>query len=461
MGAPDESVHSCSSREYSIETFPKPANDIGGSAGGSKPGAQQSSPAEPPKEKITLRFNPLPVSVDYTLRWVLFAIFQLGWIPEWLFWIAQIIVLPLPVLFMTFEHVETIKKRLGVPDKTEITSAYSGKVTFVLWLVVLSGCYMAFTLISGRAETRWVNILATSVGVLGTFIVYGTYVWMLYEFAVRDAVDVPEKPAVAAAVDPIVDAEIDLIDRNDNQIIEMQAELASITQRVDTYTLESALFGALAFSGFLSLVASEKPVLKSIHDLLSVCRDSVGLVVSLGIGDAEALLASKINQDSIIAAVTLETLLCSMLFVSVIISRIRLGDVLKHADYAVRIAAAYNEKEESIHNLVLQNAVAPAVERRLGSIAKRISEAIESARPLFKELWAISGYMRLFRNFGVASFVLILITSAFWASPALGLAFTFVSILAYTYTTMDEFLRNKRLEAIDFFRRHGRLVFRK
>jgi hypothetical protein len=429
---------------------------------GSELGSQDPSHAkEPKKENIELPFNPFPVIIDYSLRWGLLSLLKLEWIPEWLFWVAQIAAVPLPILFVTIDHIDTVKKRLNIPVKTEVTSSPSKKVTIFLWLIVLSGCSVTFMLVNGRAEPGWINSLVTSVMVLVTLISYGAYVWLLYEFSVTGDINITEQPVVAKGIESPVDAEVELIDRNDNQIIEMQAELGSVAQRVDTYTLESALFGALAFSGFLSLIASEKPVLTSIHSLLFVCRDLTNLLFSLALQDARDVFVSKIDQNAIIAAVTLETLLCSVLFVSVIISRIRLSDVLKRADYAVRIAAAYNEKEEELHNLALQNIVGPAIERRLASTAARISEAVKSARPLFKELWAISGYMRLFRNFGVASFVLILITSAFLASPTLGLVFTFVFLLAYTYTAVDEFLRRKRLEAIHFFQRHGKLLLRK
>ncbi|MEJ0031318.1 MAG: hypothetical protein WDO15_13505 [Bacteroidota bacterium] len=46
-------------------------------------------------------------------------------------------------------------------------------------------------------------------------------------------------------------------DRNDEEIVQLETKLNSFTGRLEAYVLESALFGALTFSGFLQIMASD------------------------------------------------------------------------------------------------------------------------------------------------------------------------------------------------------------
>ncbi len=48
------------------------------------------------------------------------------------------------------------------------------------------------------------------------------------------------------------------IDKNDTQIVKLEGHLKNETSRVDAYILESVLFGALAFSAFLTIISSER-----------------------------------------------------------------------------------------------------------------------------------------------------------------------------------------------------------
>ncbi len=45
--------------------------------------------------------------------------------------------------------------------------------------------------------------------------------------------------------------------RNDEEIVNLEVKLRSVNERMNAYVLEATLFGALAFSGFLQIVASE------------------------------------------------------------------------------------------------------------------------------------------------------------------------------------------------------------
>jgi Ca2+/Na+ antiporter len=410
--------------------------------------------------KLIFQFSYLPIFIDYVLRWALLGLWRLGAVSEWVFWVGQIIAVPLLVLWWTSSRADKIKKKynISLPDRINPEDT-RWSLLFALF-VVFSGCYITFSLVNGRLNF-WGGIVVTWLIVFVTFMIYGFYVIILYTDSFQSNPKEKRREGLES-IEEWVEDEIGVIDRNDVEIVEMETEIISISQRVDTYTLESALFGALAFSGFLTLVASDKPVLADVQNFLAGLSEIANWVMLSRISALGASPVVMLTKDNLIAAITLETLICSMFFLSVVVSRIRLNDVLKRADYAVRVARAYNNKEEETHDLKLQNPTDNdgTLGKRLEFLGKRITEAIASAKPLFRELWAIVDYMRVFRNLGIGSFVFILVTSAFWVWTTLGLIFTILSLLAYTYTAIDELTRKRRVGSILFFQRQGKILSR-
>jgi hypothetical protein len=149
-------------------------------------------------------------------------------------------------------------------------------------------------------------------------------------------------------------------------------------------------------------------------------------------------------QTVLIAAVTVETLVCSMFFLSVIVSRLRFYGVLERVDFAVRAAKTYNEKEEMVYHLKIEyegmkeSHENPLVKERLTNLHQKVKIAVDTAEPLVSSLSSVSNYMWAFRSLGIGSFLLILFTSAFLISIWVALALIGLSVLAYSYTSLDQ-----------------------
>ena len=102
------------------------------------------------------------------------------------------------------------------------------------------------------------------------------------------------------------------------------------------------------------MISSE---LKALPKVVNLTTDLSGLLKQVsysGLSGFGQSLDAMAGTNNLLAAVTLETLLCSMFFLSVIISRLHFYGILQRVDYAVRIARAYNNKEEELYNLRLQ-----------------------------------------------------------------------------------------------------------
>jgi hypothetical protein len=361
-------------------------------------------------------------------------------IPHWLFWICQAAIIPILSFLVASFQQQRITKKYGL-DLGPVTPEGRAGSTILELFVVLSGCAVAFMLYKD-----W-TLLARGLFSVGIFFVYGFFVIFLHvsSFETTSKEDLRRKTEVLERNAAEWDKEG--IDANDVIIVGMETEISSVSQRVESYTLESALFGALALSGFLTLIASDKPVLNDVRGLLYGFSNAIDNIIRNGFSSLTESPALSASEDNLIAAVALSTLICSMFFFSVIVSRIRFYGVLKQVDHSIRLARAFNDKQETVYNLKLEHQNTPDLfDARLEMLSKRVAEAIDSAQPLLGDLSSIANYMWLFRNSGILAFVFILVTSALLLSNKLALFFISLSTLSYIYLAVDKWLRRKRVQ---------------
>ncbi|MFN3316063.1 MAG: hypothetical protein ACK40K_04565, partial [Raineya sp.] len=323
------------------------------------------------------------------------------------------------------------------------------------------------------------------------------------------------------------------IDHNDLEIIKVEGRLRNEHSRVEAYILESVMFGALAFSGFLSIIASErfnhtlserweltKEDTKKVYTINDITRLEKNNAVILDqnhiLIDAkesektkniiimqgkqldekgkpkQTIISGKEKEDlniipqvknteirifwneamellknillfrfddisrswarvtqpgNLIMLITMETLFCALFFLSVIASRLRYTKMTEEIDNLARLARNFNDKEEEVHNLVLQGLgdenVQSNLRRRLQSLGIKINQYLERANELLDKAKPILVYMSVFRNLGVIMFILILITSSLFFSKTLAFIFLMFSIVAYVYEYVDIKLRMK------------------
>ncbi len=312
------------------------------------------------------------------------------------------------------------------------------------------------------------------------------------------------------------------IDQNDLEIIKVEGRLRNEHSRVEAYILESVMFGALAFSGFLSIIASERfnltlqeriyladtnvhiiqnvkeaqkksdgtEIIKSYDKTVPIAEEAdyrykkveplldiknpkkvVPIVKNTEMrifwSEAMSLLKNvllfKFNVDTrrswnrllqpsnLIMLISIETLFCALFFLSVIASRLRYTKMTEEIDNLVRLARNFNEKEEEVHNLILQGLgdenIQGNLRRRLQSLSQKIKQYVDRANELMEKARPILVYMSLFRNLGVITFIFILITSCIFFSETLAFIFLLFSIVAYVYEYIDIKLRMKGKQA--------------
>jgi len=402
----------------------------------------QLTPKTPTTKSHKLKFTYSFILLDYFLRLFLYGLWRLHLVPSWLFWVGQILGISVFVFMWVAFRAPTIRAKYNIPEGEPIYSEDTLLSTIFTFSGVLLATYIVFTIF--QAWSLWVRVVFSVL----TFLVYGLYVFVINSNSIQAKI---KENATAAPVQLPVD---EWIDENDLEIVRLETDKISLSQRVDTYTLESTLFGALSFSAFVTIIASDKPVLAGVRELIADFSQCAHDILQFEFRHLWQPIAGMATETTLIAAIALETLICSMFFLSVIVSRLRFNDVLKRVDYAVRIASSYNDKEEEVYNLILEGHDESKVSNRLQVLKDRISNAVYHAEESFKDLRPIVNYMWVFRNLGLVSFLLILVTGALWVSPMLAILFTSLSVLAYVYSALDSWIRTRSLEKrgiVNFF----------
>ncbi len=385
----------------------------------------------------TFKFAYSFILLDYLLRWGLYGLWRFHMVNSWLFWIGQVLAISLIVGVLVAVRYTNTKEKYNIPPNEEISNETTLPSTLFTLSGVLLATYISFTLFSGWS--LWLRVVFSIL----IFLVYGFYILVIYVLSVQTT---SKEDGTPAPIELSVD---EWIDENDLEIVRLETDKISLSQRVDTYTLESTLFGALSFSGFVTIIASDKPVLVGVRELIADFAQVLNMIIQFDFSHLWQPIVGIATDTALIAAIAVETLICSMFFLSVIVSRLRFNDVLKRVDYAVRMATSYNDKEEEVYNLILQQhdeVNERAIRNRLQKLKDKISTAVYHAEESFRDLRPIVNYMWVFRNLGLISFLLILITGALWVSPILAILFASLSVLAYVYSELDSWIRTRSLK---------------
>lgn len=423
------------------------------------------------KDRNTFKFAYAFLLVDYISRWIILELWSYEIINGVIFWFGHFVIAFVVIICM-LRRDTWLKKKYGI----DITFPEGTTWNILFWIfIVLSGVVITFSLypywpIWGR--------ISFSIGAL---FLYGSYTTVVATFSVQKT----NKEEYNREYDALADDSQIAVDANDVRIIRMETEIASISNRIESFTLESALFGALAFSGFLTLIAAEKPILQNTQDFISNISNVVYAVRDLDLDLIKSLSVGIATTDCLLGAIAVQTLVCSMFFVSVIVSRLRFYNILKKVDYAIRVARGYNDKEEQAYLLFLQQHGRGDLERndkskaedldkqylldstmpvdlteRLHSLTAHVTDAINNADPLFRDLLFVTRFIWGLRNMGIIAFVLILLTSALLVSKNIALLSLALFLSALLYTVLDAWVRNKKLHGNPFFAALEKRIFR-
>ncbi|MFM7681157.1 MAG: hypothetical protein ACKO7P_00205 [Bacteroidota bacterium] len=215
---------------------------------------------------------------------------------------------------------------------------------------------------------------------------------------------------------------------NDEEIIELDVNLKSANDKMEAYVLEAALFGALAFSGFLQLISSSN---LSVQSLGLFTLNFFHLFEGLVNFSSESILNSfnlLMSKEGILSLIALLTLFCSVFFLAVIASRLRFNDLSDSIDKSLKLSKIYNDKEE---NLIYSND--GKSNETSNTFTKIIRKHLIKGNLTLEQTVPIMEFMRFFRTLGIMTFFVIVVSGGLFVSVQLSLILAFIMLLSFLF----------------------------
>ena len=226
----------------------------------------------------------------------------------------------------------------------------------------------------------------------------------------------------------------------EEEMVRLESDLVATTSRLETYVFESALFGALTFSGFLQIMAENLITFQDLEKFANHIYEMSFSLVRLDWTNVMNELSLLNTKTNLFCLVSMETLFCSILFLGVIASRLKYSDVadgVRHALNIIKINKKSNVKEGLMDNL-------------------------EIAQDGMKKVLPIVNYMRYFRMAGILTFQIILISSSFFVSGALAIVFVLMGLSSVLYFNQKYLVKNFEINLIlirNFVLNNGSIIF--
>lgn len=191
--------------------------------------------------------------------------------------------------------------------------------------------------------------------------------------------------------------ELDEVDSNTLEVIQYDIGLKTMLRRVDTYTLESTLLGALAFSAFVQiLVDSARPIgdLAWITSFAVETRTAVVFDRVITFPMIPNLM--EVSKGHLGSAIAVFLLSATVSFLAVLAARIQFTDAFRNAENLHAMATKFNEKAESLAKESSERA--EAFNRQVDTLLLELEVAIKRVTPILD-------FMRIFRDWGLWLFL--------------------------------------------------------
>ncbi len=385
------------------------------------------------RQVVKIPANIWPLTVDYLLRWTLLLGFSYLGIEKGFLAGLNIFFIPIFILIIVY-----FVGRRHQKSNRQLISAYGGEQSFKIEYQVSTSQYTWLAIYLGTSV--FISyLLPDQLHVLALFGLIFYYFIYLRFFRVGK---LKENDLVKQLEKENLNTESLTVDENDEVIVALETKLNSSTSRLEAYVLESALFGALSFSGFLQIMATDLVSFTDLENFANYIFSTSQAFIHFNWTQFNAGLAGLSNKTSLFCLVSVESLICSIFFLAVIASRLRFSDIADRVRTAINMAKAYNEKEESLHE---EQEITGKKIIRLDTLTAKVNEQLHEANLVLVEISPVMTYMEYFRNAGILVFVIILISSSLFITGALG--WIFVALVLATYLYFNRTSINNKFKA--------------
>jgi hypothetical protein len=359
-------------------------------------------------------YTPSVLILDLISRSIIFLLYNYGIIGKTWFWINQFLVISIIVLIIgIISYIRAEKKwkfkfirfynilKIDLKDDSIIKIYPKGSHSlFLIFLIlIVYGLFIAYS------DIKDYSPIIKSIFLILIFagqVILAFGIWL----ASIQNISQNQKEGNESRND-----EIDIIDKNYMDIIEMQAVLLNLKQKIDTYTIESALLGALSLSGYLTIMQTKLVTIDTItitwHQINNIIHDAL----ILDFHGVSTKIPDIWNVQSIWNFIALVSVVTSLLYFLLIVSRKKIHDRLIETEKLHNIAKSFNEKEEELNNLLYGNENNKDLNARLEKVSMICNKNIKESQSKFADLNLSVKYADYIRKIATFSFVLLIFLS--------------------------------------------------
>lgn len=383
------------------------------------------------------------ILLDYVLRWIALGFFTSGKIQrlpgfadeEGTFIMINAIIIPAIVILYAFVRDKYINRKSAHlfneinQNNLQLRTHHSPWNYLLGFVFVLTGSIIPIVAFEGEAEEGiWVAELALGI-------IYAIYTMVLLKHFSKT------RPTVAQVYTQLEELNFKQVksdltaEENDEEIVELEVNLRSANEKMDAYVLEAALFGALAFSAFLQVVASEVLSLDNIGLFSEQAFEFFKQIVQFDLSGSDEILGYILSKEGLMSLMAYETLFCSVFFLAVIASRLKFNDLTDSIDRFLNLSKTYNDKEENIIAESKNPNVAANITKKIRGFLSKGNLTLEETKPIME-------YMRFFRTLGISSFFAIIVTGGLFISVKLSFVLLFISVLSLLFFKLDAIVQS-------------------
>jgi len=429
------------------------------------------------RARLTVDFRPntVTIAIDFFARLVISLLYLVNKIEFGVF-IGLHIGLFLLELFVSRNIEDDLKNKMVKDLKPEYNQHIRDYVPVIQMPTHWMGLYMITGVVAiiisfaknfSGGSTHWIELVAVvllTIGAVFLSLLAGHMAGSIlfdrkikgYHFLYldRDVTAIFPEAFQSLKEEPLI--AIDRLDANDGMIAKLESELKGINSTVDSYMLESVLLGALAFSGFLTIVASN--VISGSDDqfteIINKFMDSAATVLFSEKGINTDEFSNLFEGSNLFIIIMFESLICAVFFIMVLTLRLKYSDMSLKMDYLIRVLHIFNAKEEELIVLKMDdnNQDNTRITERTRLLTQKIEAGIADASHLLSQIKPVVAFMSLYRNMGLIFFYLVLVTSGLYFSGWLSLFIMGVALTSKLYRATSIMTRMETMQRI--VRRH-------
>ncbi|HET6244923.1 MAG: hypothetical protein H0V01_00115 [Bacteroidetes bacterium] len=381
------------------------------------------------KTKVYVPASILPISLDFLLRCiVLFAFQSYGMLENKnigpLFIFTQVVIIPLLIAAFAIRRDREISQYgqylVSKINIKNIQFKIKNSAWHYLFIFILTAIGSFVPVLFSFEELPLALVIAL-------FFIYGIYLMILQTNFSKSK---PQYKHIKLQLEEKEHQELSgelNSDQNDEEIINLEVNLKAENERMDAYVIEAALFGALAFSGFLQIVSAGDFSVEFIDSF----NRHVFLILKAIVNPAGQNVYDScifiFSNNGLMVLLCYQALFCSVFFLSVIGSRLRYSKLTDYVDRYLQLAKSLNEKEEFLMQKENKN------NSKVILYSTKIQLLLREGYKKQNEILPIMEFMKFFRTLGISMFFIIIVTSGLFISPWLSAILFFVAMLSMIY----------------------------